>query len=167
MLYSFSSETSQKSDATTAAGAAQPSLAQGEDKERESAAISAPATTTGGKSTAADPSEFDAYLYHHNTSKASLKQSVEAAHEDEEDPTFFTPTELKMLLLNYENLSAEEQLNLTEYIRRHGGPTEDTTSRVAAPSVVAEPKRDGRMIENSDKAASIFSRYSFVLGQEK
>jgi hypothetical protein len=39
-----------------------------------------------------------------------------------EDQTFFTPSELKMLLLNFENLTREEQDNLTQYVQRHGMP---------------------------------------------
>jgi hypothetical protein len=97
---------------------------------------------------------FDAYVYKHKLDKevTPRKQVTRSGDDgsrtvggggvgvDVDNETYFTPTELKMLLLNFENLSSEEQLNLTEYLQRHGGTDtqrEDSRAPMNAASCAA------------------------------
>ena len=181
MLYSFSSETSQKSDTSATAPAARSSETDNEIPPADVEIISAAATTNarGGAAMSAErtaeqpvyssavgasQSGFDAYVYDNMSKAKAVASALGGGQSDEDDPTFFTPTELKMLLLNFENLSPEEQLNLTEYIRRHGGPGNpptDTTSSVAAPT---RRREEPVTWENTKSdSASIFSRYFFFV----
>jgi hypothetical protein len=111
----------------------------------EAAATSRTRATTeqgSANSAAAGQFGFDAYVFDHKnnvktgstvtaagygevyggnaTTGGDVGRGVDETVKD--DQTFFTPSELKMLLLNFENLTREEQDNLTQYVQRHGMP---------------------------------------------
>jgi hypothetical protein len=152
MLYNFAPDTSSKADTTSkvnlAAGdretpapkpvpAPQPPLTPSEadptSRTREHGSASGAAAGQFG---------FDAYVFDHkNNIKTGSTVTGAAGYGDvyggssgsdagrgvvdetiKDDQTFFTPSELKMLLLNFENLTREEQDNLTQYVQRHGMP---------------------------------------------
>jgi hypothetical protein len=147
MLYNFAPDTSSKADTTSKVNLA----AAAADRETpapkpvpapltsEAAATSRTREQGSANSAAAGQFGFDAYVFDNMNKTGS---TVAAAGYGEvyggsgtgsdvgrgvdetvkEDQTFFTPSELKMLLLNFENLTREEQDNLTQYVQRHGMP---------------------------------------------
>jgi hypothetical protein len=148
MLYNFAPDTSSKADTTSKVN-----LAAAADRETpapkpvpspltsEAPASSRTREQGSANSAAAGQFGFDAYVFDHkNNIKAGATVTSVAGYGEvygstatdvgrgvdetvKEDQTFFTPSELKMLLLNFENLTREEQDNLTQYVQRHGMPT--------------------------------------------
>jgi hypothetical protein len=152
MLYNFAPDTSSKADTTskvnlaTAADRETPAAPKPVPAPQppltpsEAAATSRTREHGSANSAAAGQFGFDAYVFDHkNNIKAGATVTSAAGYGDvygssatdvgrevdetvKEDQTFFTPSELKMLLLNFENLTREEQDNLTQYVQRHGMP---------------------------------------------
>jgi hypothetical protein len=141
MLYNFAPDTSSKADTTSKVNLA------AADREMPTAPKPVPAPLTSEAaatsrtreqgSAAAGQFGFDAYVFDHMNKTGSTVTTAgfgdvygsdatdvgRGADETvKEDQTFFTPSELKMLLLNFENLTREEQDNLTQYVQRHGMP---------------------------------------------
>jgi hypothetical protein len=109
----------------------------------EAAATSRTREQGSANSAAAGQFGFDAYVFDHKNNTKTGSTVTAAGYGDvyggssatdvgrgvgvddkkvNDDQTFFTPSELKMLLLNFENLTREEQDNLTQYVQRHGMP---------------------------------------------
>jgi hypothetical protein len=151
MLYNFAPDTSSKADTTSkvnlAAGADREMPAAPKPVPApltsEAAATSGTREQGSANSAAVGQFGFDAYVFDHkNNIKTGSTVTAAAGYGDvyggttgsdvgrgvvdetvKEDQTFFTPSELKMLLLNFENLTREEQDNLTQYVQRHGMPS--------------------------------------------
>jgi len=143
MLYNFSSDTSNILDSTSKVNiAATRKMATPQPVPEPQTLVTSKAAATS-RATKDPPSVvsssrygFDAYVYDHKKTTVKTGTTATAAGyvpvnygggdgAAEEEETYFTPNELKMLLLNYENLSPEEQDNLTQYVQRHGKPAAD------------------------------------------
>jgi hypothetical protein len=151
MLYNFAPDTSSKADTTSkvnlaAAGADRemPAPKPVPAPLTSEAAATSRTREQGSANSAAGQFGFDAYVFDHkNNIKTGATVTAAAGYGDvyggssgsdagrgvgvdaetvKDDQTFFTPSELKMLLLNFENLTREEQDNLTQYVQRHGMP---------------------------------------------
>ena len=133
MLYNFpSGGSSSENDKTATPTGPEPTKTLEELYADEPAEATPPAAWSepSPKSAAVfarDMSEFDAYVYDHDVRKTAVPAALSATSRQMEQ-TQFTPTELKMLLFNYKNLSSEEQETLREYVRLYGLPKADNAS---------------------------------------
>jgi len=151
MLYNFAPDTSSKADTTSRVNLATAAADRETPAPKPVPAPQPPLTPSEAAATsrtreqesansAAGQFGFDAYVFDH-MNKTGSTVTAAAGYGDvyggssgsdvgrgvvdeavKEDQTFFTPSELKMLLLNFENLTREEQDNLTQYVQRHGMP---------------------------------------------